>query len=414
MGISVGIVGLGAFGKSFVDLFKAHPLVDRIAFCDIEKQRVAEFANDPFMGHKFNEKDTYYSLDGICKSDLDAIVVITQPWLHAPQCLQVLESDKDVFSAVPLFMVPDGDEVLEWCDKLVDGVKRTGRKYMLGETSFYHAESMFMRRMAAEGKFGQLIMGEGRYCHDYSGAFGCSLRKVYRDRTASLIGSEWPSILKTKYKDMGILDGPMFYPTHSMGSAFTAMNTRATKVTALGTRPSGYDSYFEDVGHAFSNEIATFHLANGAIYVAHEYRESPIESYNARLYGTCGCYFNHQWNEIDRKHNTEIEFVPEHKTLTLTDEEMRDKLPQEVQKAFLRAENKELQNVDNLDFTHRGHGGSHPYLVHEFIDAVANNRQPAINIWEAAHYMAMGVMAHKSALKDGELLDVPNWGFAPE
>jgi hypothetical protein len=44
---------------------------------------------------------------------------------------------------------------------------------------------------------------------------------------------------------------------------------------------------------------------------------------------------------------------------------------------------------------------------------VAEDRVPAINAWEAARYMAMGVMAHKSALKDGELLDVPDWGDAP-
>ena len=67
----------------------------------------------------------------------------------------------------------------------------------------------------------------------------------------------------------------------------------------------------------------------------------------------------------------------------------------------------------NLDFNPQGHGGSHPYLVHEFVDAVANNRQPAINIWEASRYMVMGVMAHKSALRDGETMDVPDWGDAP-
>jgi len=27
--------------------------------------------------------------------------------------------------------------------------------------------------------------------------------------------------------------------------------------------------------------------------------------------------------------------------------------------------------------------------------------------------VAMGAMAHKSALKDGELLDMPDWGDAP-
>ena len=51
--------------------------------------------------------------------------------------------------------------------------------------------------------------------------------------------------------------------------------------------------------------------------------------------------------------------------------------------------------------------------MHGSLDAVAHDRQPAINAWEAARYMVMGVMAHKSALKDGERLDVPDWGGAP-
>ena len=44
---------------------------------------------------------------------------------------------------------------------------------------------------------------------------------------------------------------------------------------------------------------------------------------------------------------------------------------------------------------------------------MAHDRIPAINVWEAVRYMAPGVMAHKSALRDGELLEVPDWGDAP-
>ena len=62
----------------------------------------------------------------------------------------------------------------------------------------------------------------------------------------------------------------------------------------------------------------------------------------------------------------------------------------------------------------RGHGGSHPYLVHEFVEAISQDRQPPINIWEAARYMAMGITAHQSALQDGERLAVPDWGDAPQ
>ncbi|HUU60349.1 MAG TPA: hypothetical protein VMZ50_12450, partial [Phycisphaerae bacterium] len=80
-------------------------------------------------------------------------------------------------------------------------------------------------------------------------------------------------------------------------------------------------------------------------------------------------------------------------------------LPEEVVAAWSEAKK-------TSDF-YGGHGGSHAYLVHEFVDAVARGRTPAINVWEAARYMAAGAVAHKSALAGGAILDVPDWGGAP-
>jgi hypothetical protein len=86
-------------------------------------------------------------------------------------------------------------------------------------------------------------------------------------------------------------------------------------------------------------------------------------------------------------------------------DEMRDPLPKDVERAF--------RSVSKTSDFYGGHGGSHAYLVHEFVDSIAHDRVPAINIWEAVRYMAAGVMAHKSALRDGEILAVPDWGDAP-
>jgi len=57
MGISLGVVGLGAFGSAFAPLFKNHPLVDRIAPCDREPERVERSARDPSFGDKFRQSD---------------------------------------------------------------------------------------------------------------------------------------------------------------------------------------------------------------------------------------------------------------------------------------------------------------------------------------------------------------------
>jgi len=103
----------------------------------------------------------------------------------------------------------------------------------------------------------------------------------------------------------------------------------------------------------------------------------------------------------------------------VTEAEMRDPLPAEVVKAFqgwrklAAPENAKLSAKELEDFL-GGHGGSHSYLVNEFVSAVAAGRTPACTAWDAAHFTAAGAAAHKSALKGGAMLDVPHWGGAPK
>ncbi len=59
------------------------------------------------------------------------------------------------------------------------------------------------------------------------------------------------------------------------------------------------------------------------------------------------------------------------------------------------------------------HMNSHPYLVDDFCRAVVEEKLPPNNAWDAARYMVPGLVAHQSALKDGELLEVPDFGEAP-
>jgi predicted dehydrogenase len=388
--ISLGIVGLGSFGGMMADLFWAHPLVSRIALCDREPDRIAAFATKPSWQKKFSPEDAYDSLDAICRSDLDAVVLFTQHWLHAPQTIQALESGKHVYSAVPIIWIPDADETLEWCDKLVATVRRTGQHYMLGETTYFHPQAMYCRRRAREGAFGDFVYSEGEYFHDVDD--GCSLREVMKARLSGKAGQEWVKTLEN-YKRRGVFGGPMHYPTHSTSGPISVMGAHAVKVSCFGYKNRTGDPYYAEHGDAFSNETALFLMSNGATMRICEHREIGIVAQEGfRIYGTKGSFAYDQW-------------MTNRATKALTVAEMRDPLPAEVERAFKA----HLGETDYLG----GHGGSHAYLVHEFVSAIARDRMPAINVWEAVRYMAAGVVAHKSALRDGELLTVPDWGDAP-
>jgi predicted dehydrogenase len=389
MGISIGLVGLGDFGSVFAELFKNHPLVSRIALCDRETERVRRFADDPAFADKFNPRDAYSTVDEICRADVDAVALFTQPWLHAPQAVQLMEAGKHVYSAVPIVSLPDGNEILEWCDRLIETCRHTGMRYMLGETTFYRASTMFCRRKAAEGAFGDFVYAEGEYCHDFVSP-SCSLKDVYRHRMASAAGQEWLA-MQQSYHERGVLGGPMHYPTHSTCGPISVMKAHATKVCGFGFRHRAGDEFFED--DAFSNETALYEMSNGSTMRICEHREIGRPDAEAfRVFGTQAGYKDGCWTDKARDY-------------PLTEDEMRDPLPDEVREAFGFSE--------GAHGAYGGHGGSHPYLVHEFVSAVAGNRLPAINAWEAVRYMAAGVMAHQSALRDGELLAVPDWGDAP-
>jgi predicted dehydrogenase len=169
------------------------------------------------------------------------------------------------------------------------------------------------------------------------------------------------------------------------------MQAHPVSVTAWGYANRENDPYFAT--SAFSNETALFRMNNGATMRICEYREiGHPEREIFRVYGTDGSFENDTWTTTSSVEDLSVE-------------EMRDPLPEEVAEAFTA--------VAGPSF-YGGHGGSHAYLVHEFVDAVAHDRVPAINVWEAVRYMAAGAVAHKSALQGGEHLDVPDWGNAPD
>ena len=363
MSISVGMVGLGMFGPSFIQSYKAHPDVHRLALCDLREDRLSKWAK------QFEISETYSSLDEICKSDLDALVIITQHWIHAPQAIQAMEAGKHVYTAVP------AAASLDECEQLVRTVERTGMIYMNGETSYFRPETAFCRQKAAEGAFGEFVHCRAEYFHDMDHG----LYDVAKNRW----GAQWGP------DKMGGI--PMYYPTHSTCFPISVMKAHATSVSAQGYIYPNDDWFRTDTIHKnpFSNEVGLFTMSNGATMQICEFRRigHPGSERVSGIYGTEGSYEQSLAGCVWASKN-EREIVQPSQT--------HEYLP------------------ETLAADLGGHGGSHAYLVHEFVDSVNRQRLPRVNVWEAVRYCAPGFVAHESALRDGELLPIPDWGDAPE
>jgi hypothetical protein len=60
-----------------------------------------------------------------------------------------------------------------------------------------------------------------------------------------------------------------------------------------------------------------------------------------------------------------------------------------------------------------GHHGSHQFLVDDFVRACLTGALPPNHIWAAARYNIPGLIAHASALRDGEMMSIPDLGDPP-
>ncbi len=363
MSISIGMVGLGMFGKGFVQHFRDHPDVHRMALCDLRADRLAECSS------KYGIDETYPSLDAICRSNLDALVIITQPWLHARQAIQAMKAGKHVYSAVPAAYR------LEDVDPLVRTVKETGMIYMNGETSYFRPEAAFCRKKAEEGGFGEFVFCQAEYFHDMSHG----LYEVAKNRWGEKFGPDITGEI------------PMHYPTHSTCFPVSIMKAHMTHVSAQGYVYPNDDWYRTDTvwKNPFSNEVGLFKMSNGAAARICEFRRvgHPGQERTSAVYGTEGSFEHNLAGMVwaDKKGKHVVEPTSHH-----------EYLPEPL--------------ASNLG----GHGGSHAYLVHEFVDSVNRQRLPRINAWEAVRYCVPGFIAHQSALKGGRLLKIPDWGDAPD
>jgi hypothetical protein len=283
---------------------------------------------------------------------------------------------------------------------------------MLGETSYYYPETVFCRRQAARNAFGDLSYIESHYAHHVD-APRSNLREIKIHRMKGQAGAAW--IEKEKdYLRRGCLDGPMHYPTHSTSIPISIFGEPLKKVSCFGQR-APEDEYF---AHGFSNQIALYQTASQKIARCCETRRLIFRGPGTAIgvFGSKAGFDVGQWRTLGS-------------AARISPDEMREDLPQEVLAGYkLGAETlMRFKNIGNLKDGYEdedlmvekiekaiygGHAGSHAYLIHEFIEAITQDRHPAINIWEAVRYMAAGVAAHQSALRDGETMDVADWGSA--
>ena len=392
--LTVCVVGCGDFARCFVPLFKAHPAVRKVYVCDLIPERAAAYA-------KTFGTETVGSYEEALKSkEIDCIANFTQRHLHGPVVIQALKHGKNVYSAVPM-----ASEVEE-CQEIVSLVKQTGLTYMMGETCIYYTSSMFCREKYLSGEMGHFVYGESQYYHDIA---------------------HFPPDFRKDLTSAGV--PPFFYPTHSTAMLLNATDSYVTRVTAMGYADREEDPYFrKDVnqwGNVLSNEFSLMRLANGGVARVNECRRIAFKAPSScvqAFYGTEGSYqFQNARHLFYRKtgEGVTLEDVsdyinPTAMTAHKNDPDFTVRVANHEWQWDKRApiQAREYERIpDSYKDLPNGHMASHQLLVDDFCTAAAANSLPRVHAWLAARFTIPGLIAHQSALQNGQPLDVPDCGM---
>ena len=366
--IRIGIAG-GRFGSMFQ--WHEHPDCIVEAVTDLIPERRESLMK------RYGCGKSYPSLEEMVKDpNLDAIAIFTPAPDHFKHAMLVLNHGKHVISAVPAVMAPSVSEGLDQAHKLLEKVKSTGLTYMMAETSFWQQHTISVRDMYNKGMLGDIICCESDYFHP-------GLKNLY----GTAENPTW------RY---GV--PPMFYPTHSTAHLICLTGERLTEVSCNGWGNDDPICKKNVFNNPFWNETASFRTNKGTPFRVRVWWEAPVRGGEvASWYGdkmsvdAAGDMFSY----VNAKDKDDAGFVRQKIKRTKMEQINwwdTDMLPEPM-----RVETK-------------AHGGSHPFITHEFIDALVNNRRPAVDIHEALAYTVPGIIAHQSALKGGESLKIPQLG----
>ena len=396
MTISIGIAGAGQFAPSFLRLWAAHPDVHEVRLADVVPDRLAEMAG------RYGVAATYPSYDELLASDVDAVAVFTQRWLHGPMVIEALRAGKHVYSTVP--MAIDAGDIAT----IIGLVGETGLTYMMGETSYYYPSSVFCRGKLASGELGRVFYAEGDYVHDMDLGFYAAYQ--YSG------GDQWKATASFP---------PMLYPTHAVGNVLSVTGAHATRVSCVGVPDDRGDGVFDKqvsmFGNDLSNASALFALSDGGVMRTNEFRRvgypSHIRESRLRMFGTEGSF--EQLATVSLWQNREgVEDVTA--LLTPPSGDLDDPELANVDPALREAFTSGSAPVHDRSRLPRefhdlpnGHEGSHHFLADDFVRAVVDRALPPVNAWVAARYTLPGIVAHQSAQQGGAQLEIPDHGDAP-
>ena len=351
MNLRCGVVGLGR-GRLFADVFSEARGCEVVAVCD----------PNPATFERFSGLATCTRYEDFLDEKLDIAAIVSPGPVHAAQSVAALERGVNVLCETPCVYTR------EEASRVLEAVRKSGLKYMLAENYIWMGWFAALQRMAAEGKFGEIIYAEGDYTHDCrdimlvdeGGFVPYAERHLHPNAARTWRATDLP---------------PIQYCSHTLGPILRLMDDRVTSAYGLSIAgKAAPDLVPTDLESALfqTEKGAVIRLTNG-FTVAH-----PMSLY---------------YNFVGTGGSAKLLIADGMTAKWYTDAGGRAAGWQDMP----------------VDFARRSDGRSDlEVMVEEFVECVRSDTRPPIDVYESLEMTLPGIVAHESGLKGGRKLPVPD------
>jgi len=342
--IGIGIIGIG-MGSNLLPI--NHVKDSRMevrGLCSQTPEKLQRLAAQWGIGYTTTD---YRDL--IARDDIQVIGIYSPDHQHLEHARAALQAGKHVICTKP--MVTSYEDAAE----LVHLVKKTGLKFLVGQTMRFDPEFVAAKQMTEDGDLGDLIFAEAHYVHDARGFFPNSPWRLQAPQDLMYGGASHPiDLLRWFFGDV-------------------------EEVHAYGRKGNLTPSYpYED------NYLINLKFANGIIarvLAAYGLVEPPMPMMGLGLYGTKATL---QADFTDREDG--------HLRLVL------DKVVQKPVANFTFPAEKEGT---------LGHGGGVMRYMHHFEECLLNDKEPSPSVVDGAKSVATCSAAWQS-VRQGGVVKVKN------